>query len=245
MKTILLIGACSAIAQATARLYAQAGCSLFLVARNAAALEEQKQDLLLRGAGAVHSAVLDVNDTELHGDIIRQACDALGTLDLALICHGTLPGQKRCEHNYPAIAEVIQTNTLGTIALLCQLAPVFQQQQSGCIAVITSVAGERGRASNYIYGSAKAAVSTYLQGLRASLHGSGVHVMEIRPGFVDTPMTTAFRKGPLWSTPENVAGIIQRGVSRQRNTLYAPWFWRWIMLVIRSIPEALFKRLSL
>lgn len=245
MKTILLIGACSAIARATARRYAQAGCSLFLVARNASALEEQKQDLLLRGASAVHSAVLDVNDTALHGDVVEQAREALGTMDLALICHGTLPGQKRCEHDYPAIADTLQTNALSTIALLCQLVPVFQQQKSGCIAVITSVAGDRGRASNYIYGTAKAAVSTYLQGLRASLHGSGVHIMDIRPGFVDTPMTTAFRKGLLWSTPEKVARAIQRGVSRRRNVLYVPWFWRWIMLVIRCIPEALFKRLSL
>jgi len=245
LKNILIVGASSAIARAVARQYAEAGCKLFLLARDADALREQQQDLLVRGAESVGTAVLDVNDTSAMADVINTAGEALGTVDLALVCHGTLPDQRQCEHNYAAITESLQTNTLSTIALLCQLAPMFEQQQKGCLAVITSVAGDRGRASNYIYGTAKAAVSTYLQGLRGSLFHSGVHVMDIRPGFVDTPMTAALDKGLLWAQPEQVAAAIIRGVDRGKNVLYTPWFWRWIMLIIRNIPEFVFKRMKL
>lgn len=245
LKTIMIIGAGSAIARAVARRYAETGCRLFLVARDADVLHELKQDLLLRGAETVDTATLDVNDTEMHRTVVASAAQGLGTVDLALICHGVLPDQTDCEHDFPLITETMNTNAMATISLLCELAPLMKKQAQGTLAVITSVAGDRGRASNYVYAASKAAVSTYLQGLRASLFRDGVHVTDIRPGFVDTPMTASFNKGLLWAQPEQVAAAIVRGLERKKHILYTPWFWRWIMLIIRSIPEPLFKRMKL
>ena len=111
--------------------------------------------------------------------------------------------------------------------------------------VISSVAGDRGRQSNYVYGSAKAAVTTFLQGLRNRLHPAGVQVLTVKPGFVDTPMTSAFPKGPLWASPEQIARGIHRAIQKRKDVVYLPGFWRLIMRVIREIPEAVFKRLSL
>jgi short-subunit dehydrogenase len=127
-----------------------------------------------------------------------------------------------------------------------RLAHTFELRDGGTIAVITSVAGVRGRASNFVYGSAKALVSTLLAGLRHRLAATGVRVIDIRPGFVDTPMTAGFRKGgPLWATPDRVARDIVAAVERGAGVVYTPWFWRWIMLVIRHVPESIFVRTKL
>ncbi len=245
MDTILIIGARSAIARALARRYASRGCRLHLVARDRAALQRQQHDLELRGARSVTIDTLDVNDFEHHATCLQSAWEQLGDVDLVLICHGTLPDQKRCEHDFERIRRELDTNALSTISLLCRIAPRLTHQKTGSLAVITSVAGDRGRASNYIYGAAKSMVSRYLEGLRAALHGDGIHVMDIRPGFIDTPMTRDFAKGPLWTRPEQLAPVIERGIRRKRDILYAPWYWRYIMAIIRAIPEPLFKRLNL
>jgi short-subunit dehydrogenase len=121
----------------------------------------------------------------------------------------------------------------------------MQAQGSGTIAVVTSVAGDRGRQSNYVYGAAKGGVSRFLEGLRHRLHQAGVKVIDIKPGFVDTPMTAAFRKGPLWVGPEQVAKDIERALDRNRADVYTPWFWRWIMLAVRALPNALMHRTKL
>lgn len=245
MRNILIIGAGSAIARALARQYAEQGCRLHLLARDEPALQRQRQDLMLRGAEAVGIAVLDVNDHARHHSCMETAWQSLEQVDLVLICHGTLPDQPQCEHNFPRIQQELQTNAISTISLLCHIAPRLARQQAGCLAVITSVAGDRGRASNYIYGAAKSMVARYLEGLRAAMLKDGVHVMDIRPGFVDTPMTRQFPKGPLWTRPDTLARSIRRGVQLRRNVLYTPWYWQFIMLVIRAIPEPLFKRLPL
>ncbi|MGM0631662.1 MAG: SDR family oxidoreductase [Pseudomonadota bacterium] len=245
-ENILIIGAGSAMARALARRYAARGQRLVLTGRDAAALARDCQDLLVRGAALAHPLPLDVNDSDSRlGECIEAAEAQLGGIDVAIICHGTLPDQPAIAHDPAQVADAIRTNGLSCIRLLCLLAPRLRARRRGSLAVITSVAGLRGRASNYIYGSAKALVSTYLQGLRAELHPHGVHVMDIRPGFVDTPMTRQFRKGMLWSTPEQVARLIERGLERRRDTIYTPGFWRPIMWVIRMIPEPLFKRSNL
>jgi short-subunit dehydrogenase len=137
-------------------------------------------------------------------------------------------------------------NAVSTLALLTLLANRLEAQKHGTLAVISSVAGDRGRQSNYVYGAAKAAVTTFLGGLRQRLVKSGVAVLTIKPGFVDTPMTaTIANKGALWAQPDRVAVGIVQAIDRRRNIVYLPWFWRWIMLVIRHIPEALFKHLKL
>lgn len=188
---------------------------------------------------------MDVNEFDRHLATIKEAEERLGGLDTALIAHGTLPDQKACERSFEKTWQEIETNCLSVISLLTHLANRFEQQGQGTIAAISSVAGDRGRQSNYVYGTAKAAVSTFMQGLRGRLHRSGVHVLTIKPGFVDTPMTASFKKGFLWAQPETVAEGILKAIRKRREVVYIPRFWQPIMFVIRSLPESLFKRLKL
>jgi decaprenylphospho-beta-D-erythro-pentofuranosid-2-ulose 2-reductase len=246
MKRILVIGAASAIAAACARLWAARGASLFLVGRDAAKLEALAGDLSVRGASAVHGHRMDANDVPAHAAMLEAAVQALGGLDIALIAHGTLPDQKACEADAALALRELATNATSVIALLTVLASHFARQRGGAIAVITSVAGERGRPGNYVYGSAKAAVSVFCEGLRARLLGQGVSLTDIRPGFVATPMTQGLPlPAPLVAQPETVARRIVAGIERKADVLYAPAFWAPIMMVIRNIPRALFKRMKL
>jgi decaprenylphospho-beta-D-erythro-pentofuranosid-2-ulose 2-reductase len=245
MRKILIIGATSAIAQATARLFAEAGDALFLVGRNNENLRAVADDLNVRGASAVHTEVLDLLEYERHNAVINAAIAALNGLDLVLIAHGTLPDQKACEKSFALTQKEFEINTLSTISLLNHLANYFEEEGQGTIAVISSVAGDRGRQSNYVYGSAKGAVSIFLQGLRNRLDKSGVNVITIKPGFVDTPMTSAFEKGARWVTPEKIAKDIFSAIQKSKNVAYVPFFWKYIMLVIKAIPEALFRKMRL
>ncbi len=245
MQTILIIGANSAIAKALARIYASRQDRMYLLARSETSLQEQKRDLEVRGAGSVDYALLDVNNFEFHQEAIAQAVQTLGKIDLVLICHGSLPDQEGAEHDFQKIQHEFNTNALSVISLLTILSQQMIQQGHGCLAVITSVAGDRGRQSNYIYGAAKGAVSLYLAGLRGSLLPHHVHVVDIKPGFIDTPMTQNIKKGFLWAQPETVAESIVKGISARKNIMYVPRFWRGIMFIISSIPETLFKRLKL
>lgn len=245
MQKILIIGATSAIAEATARRWAAGGNALFLVARNAARLETIAADLRVRGAASVASLAMDANDTAAHAAMLDAANDALGGLDVALIAHGTLPDQKACERSVEVTLQEIATNGLSVIALATLLGEKFESQGSGTLAVIGSVAGDRGRQSNYVYGAAKGLVGLFLQGLRNRLDRKGVQVLTIKPGFVDTPMTAAFKKGALWAQPDDIAAGILRAIAKKRDVVYLPGFWRLIMLIIRHIPEFIFKKLSL
>jgi short-subunit dehydrogenase len=245
MNKILIVGATSAIAEATARIYAAKGARLFLVARNAQRLDAVAADLRTRGAAAVETEAMDANAFDRHRALVERADQALGGIDLALIAHGTLPDQKACERSFELIRTELETNCLSTLSLLTHLANLLEPRGTGTLAVISSVAGDRGRQSNYVYGTAKGAVSLFLQGLRNRLSRSGVRVLTIKPGFVDTPMTADFPKGALWAKPEQIASGIERAVEKGRDIVYLPGFWRLIMLVIRAIPEGIFKRLSL
>jgi decaprenylphospho-beta-D-erythro-pentofuranosid-2-ulose 2-reductase len=162
-----------------------------------------------------------------------------------LISHGSLPDQALCERNFDAAIEAFNINALSVISLLSYIVKPMQERRKGCIAVVTSVAGDRGRQSNFIYGAAKAMVSTYLQGLRGRLFPHNVAVVDIKPGFVDSPMTAHLPKGALWAQPEQIAQRIVRAVEKKRTTIYAPGFWRLIMIIVCSVPEFIFKRLKL
>lgn len=246
MKNILIIGGSSAIATACARSWASANARLFLAGRHAGRLDAIAQDLRVRGAQAVFTHTLDMNDIAQHPAMLDACREALGSIDIVLIAHGTLADQALCERDVQAALHEFSTNALSTIALLTRLAGVFEAQQSGTIAVISSVAGDRGRASNYVYGAAKAAVTTFCEGLRARLFKAGVRVLTIKPGFVDTPMTAGLAlPGPLVAKPERVGADIVRAIAQGKDTLYTPWFWSAIMLVIRSLPRFVFKRVSL
>ena len=243
---ILLIGAGSAIATAVARRYAAHQSSLFLIARNGSRLALQQQDLLVRGAARVGTRVLDLLNHEEYETAINAATEFFGQddIDLVLICHGSLPDQEAAEQDFDLARREIDINGLSVISLLTRLTPYLKAQGRGMLAVVTSVAGDRGRQPNFVYGAAKALVSTYLQGLRGKLLPYGVDVLDIRPGLVDSPMTQQFDKGLLWSSPELVARQIDKAIRRKRHTVYVPGYWRLIMAVVRSIPEAVFKRLK-
>ncbi|WP_127563934.1 SDR family oxidoreductase [Stenotrophomonas indicatrix] len=242
MQKILIIGATSAIAESVARLYAARGAALYLVGRSAAKLDNIAADLSVRGAPHVHNGVLDVNDVAAHGALLDNAWAALGGVDTVLIAHGTLPDQAACDASVDLSLQEFATNGTSTIALSAALAQ--RLQPGSTLAVISSVAGDRGRASNYLYGSAKAAVTAYLSGLGQRLRPAGVNVLAIKPGFVDTPMTAAFKKGALWATPDKVAAGILKAVDKRRAVAYLPGFWWAIMMIIKSIPEFVFRRIK-
>jgi decaprenylphospho-beta-D-erythro-pentofuranosid-2-ulose 2-reductase len=241
---VLIIGATSAIAQETAKCFARDGAELFLVGRSENKLSAIASDLKVRGARCAQTALLDVNDFEYHQSLLERATLTLGGLDMLLIAHGTLSNQCKCEQSVDETLQEFSTNCTSIISLLTISANYFEQQKQGCIAVISSVAGDRGRRSNYVYGASKAAVSAFLSGLRGRLAKSGVAVVTIKPGTVDTPMTAHMRKGLLFASAQKVGEGIYQAMLKKKDVVYLPWYWRFIMLIVRSIPESIFKRLS-
>ena len=245
MRKWFIFGATSSIAESTTRLFAAEGNSFFLVARDPDRLNVIADDLLVRGAAHVVTAVADARDFDRHQTLVDEAITALDGLDAVLIAHGTLPDQQSCEQSFTEVRDAFDINTLAVISLLTHAANRFERQGFGILCVIASVAGDRGRQSNYVYGAAKGTVAIFMQGLRNRLHSKGVQVLTIKPGFVDTPMTTAFAKNILWSSPNQIASGIYRAVQKKKSIVYLPWFWAPVMLVIRCLPETLFKRLRL
>lgn len=244
-RRVLIVGATSAIAAEAAKAFAAGGAGLFLTGRDSAKLAAVADDLRVRGAAHVETAVLDVADVARHGAIVEEAVRALGGLDTLLIAHGTLPDQRRCQESVAETLSALEINFAATVALLTVVANRFESQRHGCIAVITSVAGDRGRGSNYVYGAAKGGVHVFLQGLRNRLHPAGVSVVEIKPGFVDTPMTAHLRKNPLFASPARVGRAVHRAIVRRREIVYVPWFWRPVAIGLKLLPERVFKRLKL
>lgn len=242
---VLVIGATSAIAEAVTRLYATRGAALYLLARDRDRGEAIARDLVVRGAIEARAGILDVSDFAAHAPAIKAAWAAFDGFDVALIAHGTLPDQAHCDIDVDYALREFAINGTSTIALASHIARRLEAQSSGTLAVISSVAGDRGRASNYLYGSAKAAVSAYTSGLRQRLGARGLNVVTIKPGFVDTPMTAAFKKGALWAKPDRIARGIVHAIDKRRSVVYLPRFWWAIMAVIRSIPEFVFRRIKL
>ena len=242
---ILVVGATSAIARSVARLYAVKNAKLLLLARDEERLRESAADLGLRGASDVKSLKYDALYAENHSKIVAAAVEFLGSIDIALICHGNLPNQKECQADYRKAEEAIRVNGLSVISLCTEIVSHLKKQQKGTLAVITSVAGERGRRPNFVYGAAKSMVSTYLQGLRGSLLEDNLHIVDVRPGLVISPMTAHLKKGPFWSSPESIAASIIKGISKKRHIIYAPSYWRLIMLIVSVIPETIFKRIKI
>lgn len=244
-RKVLLLGAASAIAQETARLLAAEGDRLFLVDRNETGLDIVARDLKLRGADRVESMTADLNDFDTHDAILERAGAALSGLDVAIIAYGLLGDQSAAEVDFAEADLIIRTNFVSAASLLTRVANNFQASGRGTIVAISSVAGDRGRQSNYVYGSAKGALSLFLQGLRNRLYQHGVRVVTVKPGFVDTPMTAHLELGFLCVKPERVACGIHRAIERGADVTYLPWYWWPIITVIRLIPEPIFKRLKL
>lgn len=244
MKNVLVIGATSTVAGRCARLWAARGNALYLVARDEERLKVSGVDLKVRGAREAYIHCIDLNNRELHAAMLDAASAAMGSIDIVLIAHGTLPQQEACERSVSKTLAEINTNALSTISLLTLLANRFEERRAGAIAVISSVAGDRGRASNYIYGSAKAMITAFTSGLRQRLHKSDVAVVTIKLGFVDTPMTASFKKGVLWATPAGVAEKIVQAIDERKGEVYVPGFWWAVMTVIKAIPQRFFNKMN-
>lgn len=242
---VLILGATSALAHETAKYFARDGADLVLVARSAEKLEAVRGDLQVRGARAIEVIQADLADLARHQEIIEHSLKPFSGLDMVLIAYGTLGDQIHDEQSVEATVREFSVNATSIISWLTLLGNHFEQQKRGCIAVISSVAGDRGRRSNYIYGSAKAALTAFLSGLRNRLARVGVAVVTIKPGIVDTPMTAHVRKGLLTAKPQAVGEGIYTAMLKRKEVVYLPGHWRLIMWVIRSIPEAIFKKLNL
>lgn len=247
-ETIAVLGATSGIARALCRRLAARGCRLVLAGRNREELDALAADLQIRYGRPAPVELFDALDLDALPRLAdRCQARAEGPLTGVVLCYGAPADQAAAQADPAEARRAIEVNFTSAVLLLEPFAARFERRRSGTIAAISSVAGDRGRQSNYIYGSAKSGLSAYLQGLRNRLHRSGVHVLTIKPGFVDTPMTRGVvdPRSPLLATPERVARDIDRALRRRRDVLYTPWFWRPIMAAIGSIPERLFKRLGL
>jgi len=248
-ETILIVGATSGIACAVAQRLASEGNHLILAARNEAELQAVASDLAIRYEVTVNTIIWEALDFDCHQQFVDD-CWSQSDTDLAgaVICHGLLPNQHEAERDWNLARETLDINFTSAVSLLEKLALLLQaRKDGGFLAVVSSVAGDRGRGSNYLYGAAKGGLSIYLQGLRNRLFRHGVHVLTIKPGFVFTAMTAHLlkEKSPLVATPDQVARDICRAIKKRKNVIYTRWFWRCIMRVIRCIPEWLFKRLKL
>ena len=243
MNYVLIIGAKSDIAKATAREYAKNGYDLYLAARNSSELEAFANDIMVRIQRTVKLVELDILDYKSHQTLY----DNLEEKPLGVISAiGYLGEQEKAQSDFTEAQQIMDTNYTGVVSLFNIIANDFEDRRSGFMVGISSVAGDRGRKNNYIYGSAKAALTAYLSGLRNRLYGAQVHVMTVKPGFVATKMTEGMNlPEKLTAQPEEVAEDIYKAQQKNKNVLYTKWMWRWVMMIIKMIPEWKFKRMSL
>lgn len=233
------------LAHEAAKLFASDGADLVLVARSPHKLAAVQGDLCVRGARTVETVVTDLADVARHQEVIEAALRPFSGLDMVLVAYGTLGDQQQSEQEVQVALQEFNNNCTSVISLLTLLANYFEQQGRGCLAVISSVAGDRGRQSNYVYGAAKGAVTIFLQGLRNRLASKGVAVVTIKPGMVDTPMTAHMRKGRLFASAPAVGQGIYQAMVKRKDVVYLPGYWRYLMWIIRSIPEARFKHMHI
>ena len=244
-RKILVLGATSGIAEACIRQWAQRGDALYLVARNPDRLAAVAADARTRGASSVGSAVADLDDTAAHPELLAHAINGLGGLDVAFLAMGVLGEQSQAERSFSAAHQILHTNLTAPVSLLTWLANYAAQRHAGTLAVLSSVAGERGRRSNYVYGSSKAGLTAFVDGLRNRIDRDGVRVMTIKPGPVKTAMTEAMKGSEKFADVESVASTLVKAIDRGKDVVYVPGIWRIIMAVIRAIPERIFKKLNL
>ena len=247
MEKILIIGATSAIAEACARKFATEEKSLFLYGRDEKKLNEIGKDLLVRGAKKIFVGTFNAEEhLNQANEMIENAISKLNGFDTVVLAHGILPDQKKCEQSFTETKKVFEINCLSIVTYLTVLGEYFKKQHAGNIVVISSVAGDRIRKSNYIYGTSKGALSLFCDGLRSRLMENNINILTVKPGFVDTPMTAMIEsKGLLWAKPKKIADDIIKGIENNKVIVYTPWFWKWIMLIINIIPQFVFKRLHL
>jgi short-subunit dehydrogenase len=235
----LILGASSAIARAFARRTAASGATVMLVARDGEDANALAADLVLRGSPSCRAIGFD-------GDIAAQFKEfAQGAVPNVFLAFGTMPAQSEIDADPLALAQTLDVNFASPVALLHRLMPALEATPGGAIVALGSVAGDRGRLKNYVYGAAKAGLHTYLQGLRARGVRSGVQVVTVKPGFVDTAMTWGLPGMFLVASPDAIAAACLDAVAKKRDVIYAPFFWWGIMTIIRHIPERIFKKLNI
>jgi decaprenylphospho-beta-D-erythro-pentofuranosid-2-ulose 2-reductase len=244
-RRILVLGATSGIAEACIRLWANRGDALYLVARNADKLAVVAADARTRGASHIGTAVANLDDTGAHPEVLAHAINSLGGLDVAFLALGVLGDQGEAERNFATADQILHTNFTAPVSLLTWLANYTAQRHAGTLAVLSSVAGERGRKSNYVYGSSKAGLTAFVDGLRNRIDREGVRVMTIKPGPVKTAMTDGMKGRAKFADVEVVAESLVKAIDRGEDVVYVPGIWRVIMAVIRAIPERVFKKLNL
>jgi len=243
MPTLLILGATSDMAIAIARRFAAAGYAIQLAARNSGRLRPLQSDLSIRHDVACSLHEFDAAKPATHAAFLASLPQRP---DITISVFGYLGDQVLAESDWTECERILQVNYIGAVSILNLIANEYAANGSGTIAGISSVAGERGRQSNYFYGSAKAGFTAYLSGLRNRLFHKQVHVLTVQPGFVYTKMTENMPlPGLLTATPDIVAGVVYKAILKKKNVVYVKWFWRWIMLIIKSIPESLFKKLKL
>jgi short-subunit dehydrogenase len=240
---VLVVGGTSAIGRALAKEVAARGARVHLAARDTGEAERIAQDLVIRYGARVSHSAFDALAYDSHSALLDRAVEALGRLDMVVVSVGELGDQLQAQADVDLARRIIETNYLAVVSVLTHAANYLEQQRRGAIVAIGSVAGDRGRASNYVYGSAKSGLDRFLQGLRARLFRSGVAVLTVKPGFVDTRMTFGRPGVVLACSPAQLARAAIHGLERRRNILYVPWWWFWVMLAIRLTPESIFKRL--
>jgi decaprenylphospho-beta-D-erythro-pentofuranosid-2-ulose 2-reductase len=243
--TVVVLGGGSDIGSSTARLLAARGSTIVLAARRPDELIDEAAALRGAGARAVEVVAFDALDTEAHPAFVRELFDRFGDLDLVLLAFGVLGDQEAAEKDSAAALEVARTNYLGAVSVLIPLAEGLREQGHGTIAVLSSVAAERGRRSNFVYGSAKAGLDVFCQGLADRLHGEGVRVLVVRPGFVASKMTAHLDPAPLSTTPDAVAKATLDGLDRGADVVWVPGPLRWVMTVLRHLPRSVFRRLPI
>ena len=245
MKKVIILGATSGIALEVQRQLARRACELLLVARSPQRLSDLQSDLLVRGAPQVSTYSADLASIQQHAAIFEFARHTFPDFDTVLLAYGSMHDQKHSETSVDVLLEELQVNFVSATAILTLFAADLERRRTGCLAAITSVAGDRGRRSNYVYGSSKGALSLFLQGLRSRLHPAGVRVITIKPGPVQTPMTDHLPNAPRFADPQRVARDIVRALERRApDVLYTPKIWRYIMAAVQQIPETISKRLS-
>lgn len=243
---VIILGATSAIAAATARLYAKEGADLLLVGRRADRLALIAADLTLRGAARAEIVVRDLSAMAEINTAFASFVAMLGGVDHVLIAYGILGDQTAAERDPPAAETMLRVNFTSAAAWALAAAETLERQGRGSLVVLGSVAGDRGRRGNFIYGAAKAGLATLVEGIAHRFAGTGARAVIVKPGPTITPMTEGFvRKGLLWASPEQVAVAVRRAADRGGPVTYAPWFWGCIMLIIRFLPTSIFNRLNI
>jgi decaprenylphospho-beta-D-erythro-pentofuranosid-2-ulose 2-reductase len=246
VQSVLVLGAGSDIAHATLRaLVARRARTIVLAARDTASLAPLAAELRDLGAERVETITFDAFDTDQSSALIDDVFTRVGDIDLAILAFGVLGDQEEAEHDGRAAVDIAEVNYVGSVSVAVPIAQRMRTQGHGTIVALSSVAGERARRSNFVYGSSKAGMDAFFQGLGDSLVGTGVRVMIVRPGFVHTKMTDGMDAAPMSTTPEAVAHAIVRGLARGHETVWVPMQLRFVMSVLRHVPRPVFRKLPI